>query len=809
MQFTPESIEAGYRSCRRMTRRAGSSFPAAFVLLPPAKHRAMDALYAFLRYSDDLADNPQPGRPPAEALAEWRQALVRALDQECIRHTPCAASLAEKDEDPLQASQRHTECAGYIAAGWALLPAVADVVRRFHIPPEHLLAVLEGIRMDLSPRPYQTFDELAVYCHRVASAVGLACIHIWGFAGRAAGESPVPAALARSAGLALQLTNILRDLAEDARRGRVYLPLDDLAECGYSVDALLAGRATSGFDRLMALQTARAEHFYRQAAELAGWLQPDGRRVFAVILATYHALLRKIERRPRDVLTRRVRLSGPAKLWIACRHGLLAECIRHTPCAVAPAEKRAGCSQPGRRHTACAGYIGPTPTVAVIGGGLAGMAAAVAMARRGLRVELFERSAVLGGRAGAQFDPQTGRWIDRCPHVALGCCTSLVDFLRDVGLGDRLKRQAALHFFGPEGGQYEFARTRCLPAPLHLLPALMRLGFLSRGERCGIARAVPALARTSPADGPHAETMGRWLRRQGQTPGAIRRFWSLLLESALGDTVERVSVAAARKVFVDGLLRRRRDYEMLLPEGPWGQLWQGVGEWLSQRGAKVHIGTRVVRIEAQAGAEAGTSGTRSVPDTLAVLLADGSRRRFDFVVAAVTWRQIRGLLAEGLLDALPGLAAVEDLRPSPITAVHLWFDRPVCPLPHAALVGRLSQWVFCDGHSPAGEQHCRIVVSASHRPALRQRSDVLAEVLADLAAVWPAARHAQLRRWRIVTRPAAVFSAAPLSTGLRPGQRTAVPGLLLAGDWTATGWPATMESAVRSGRLAAAAIVER
>jgi predicted NAD/FAD-binding protein len=664
--------------------------------------------------------------------------------------------------------------------------------------------------------------------------------------------------------VALQLTNILRDLAEDARRGRVYLPLDDLAECGYPVDELLSGRATPGFDRLMALQTARAERFYRQAAELTGWLHPDGRRVFAVILATYRALLRKIERRPRDVLTGRVRLSGPAKLWIACRHGLLGgrrkaeggrwtgagmKGSRHTPCAV-----RGGCS------ASADGTRRVPATVAVIGGGLAGMAAAVAAARRGLRVELFERRERLGGRAGSQFDPQTGRWLDRCPHVALGCCTSLVDFLRDVGLGDRLKRQAALHFFGPEGRQYEFCASRWLPAPLHLLLALMRLGFLSRGERWGIARAVLALARTAPADHPGAETMGRWLRRQGQTRRAVESFWSLLLESALGDTVERVSVAAARKVFVDGLLRSRRGYEMLLPEGPWGELWQGVGGWLTGRGARIHLGTRVVRIEPDAGGEqetapiygsgpAGAShqsdlvpppssvdtlgataglsssaentvgqanrGTRCfrpvgalAPAPLAVLLSDGSRRRFDFVVAAVAWRQVRPLLAEGLLDALPGLAAVEDLRPSPITAVHLWFDRPVCPLPHAALVGRLSQWVFRDGSSPAGEHHCQVVVSASHALAGRRRNDVLAEVLADLAAVWPVARQAQLLHWRIITRPAAVFSAAPGSSRLRPGQRTAVPNLLLAGDWTATGWPATMEGAVRSGRLAAAAILE-
>jgi phytoene synthase len=190
---------------------------------------------------------------------------------------------------------------------------VADTVRRYQIPPEQLFAVLDGVTMDLVPRRYQTFDELAVYCQRVASAVGIACIHIWGFT---SAEAYGPA---RSAGLALQLTNILRDLREDARRDRVYLPLDDLAACGYSIDDLRAGTVNGAFHRLMELEIGRAEAFFGEAAELPRWLHRDGRRVFGLMMSAYHALLLRIQQRPEEVFLRRVRLGRMRRLWLAAR----------------------------------------------------------------------------------------------------------------------------------------------------------------------------------------------------------------------------------------------------------------------------------------------------------------------------------------------------------------------------------------------------------------------------------------------------------------------------------------------------------
>jgi 15-cis-phytoene synthase len=297
MNLSADVIAASHRACRILTGEAGSNFPAAFRLLPRAKRQAMYALYVFMRYSDDLADDPPPDQSPCEALLQWRSAFEHSLKGDLEIAAP---KIGEID-----------------LVGRVILPAVADTVREFRIPPESLLAVLDGVEMDLQPRVYATWDDLAVYCERVASAVGLACIHIWGFNGdEALGPS-------RSAGLALQLTNILRDIREDAQRGRVYIPREDMRVCGYSAEELCGGVVTPAFLRLMDLEIGRAERLYREAAELTRWLHRDGLRIYGLMMATYHALLAAIRRRPADVFVRRIRVSRWRKLGLAVRWALL------------------------------------------------------------------------------------------------------------------------------------------------------------------------------------------------------------------------------------------------------------------------------------------------------------------------------------------------------------------------------------------------------------------------------------------------------------------------------------------------------
>ncbi len=321
--------------------------------------------------------------------------------------------------------------------------------------------------------------------------------------------------------------------------------------------------------------------------------------------------------------------------------------------------------------------------VAVVGGGLAGLAAAVALSDRGLHVELFEQGKRLGGRAGSFRDPRTGQLVDHCQHVAMGCCTNLADFCRRTDVADCFRRTRRLHFFGPDGTRCDFAARGWLPAPLHLLPGLLQLKYLSWGERLGIVRTMCHLAR-EPVRGPEdPETIGAWLRRHGQSQRTIDRFWSVVLVSALSETVDRAALTAARKVFVDGFLASRRAYELEVPQIPLGELFAGrVATWLAKHNVAIRLGTRVLQIEGDARR------------ATAVVLPDGTRQAFDLFVAAVPWRRVRSLFTGAMLAAMPALEQLQHIPPAAITAVHLWFDRPIMPLPHAVLVGRLSQWVW-------------------------------------------------------------------------------------------------------------------
>lgn len=271
-------LDRSYALCGRVARRAAKNFYYSFLLLPRAQRRAMCALYAFLRRTDDLGDNDSAVDVRRAALLRWRESLERAL-----RGT---------FDDPL-------------------LPALADTVARYDISPAHLQAVIDGVEMDLVNTSYATFDELEVYCERVASAVGLACVRIWGCRDPRADEP------ARQCGIALQLTNILRDVHEDLRYGRVYLPQEDLLRYEYPIEALRRGERDGRFRALMRFEVERAEGYYERGAALARYLEGDSRAIFWTMISTYRALLDEIKRRDGDVLSSRVRLTAWRKWRIA------------------------------------------------------------------------------------------------------------------------------------------------------------------------------------------------------------------------------------------------------------------------------------------------------------------------------------------------------------------------------------------------------------------------------------------------------------------------------------------------------------
>ena len=428
--------------------------------------------------------------------------------------------------------------------------------------------------------------------------------------------------------------------------------------------------------------------------------------------------------------------------------------------------------------------------VLIIGGGLAGLAAASALAARGFQITLLESRNRLGGRAGSFEYSATGRLVDACQHVSMGCCTNFAHFCRTVGIDPYLEVQPRLYFMTPDG-RVSRMQSAPWPAPLHLARSFLGLHFFTPMEKLRIAWGLLALKRfTSSQDPPFHD----WLMKNHQTPATIANFWGLVLTSALNESPERIGLRYARKVFVDAFLRHPRGFEVELPTVPLGRLYgDELTRWLTTHGVQVQLNSAV------------KSMTIEDEQVTSLQMRDGSIQQADHYIAAVPFDRLLGLLPEAVVDRHVEFSRLRRLETSPITSLHLWLDRPVLPLPHVVLVGCVGQWVF-RRQDELGE-YLQVVISAARQFRGLGHDEVQRQVLDELGRLFPKMRQATIRHCRVVTEHSATFSAMPGVDELRPKQTTPIANLFLAGDWTATGWPATMEGAVRSGYLAAEAIL--
>jgi zeta-carotene desaturase len=416
------------------------------------------------------------------------------------------------------------------------------------------------------------------------------------------------------------------------------------------------------------------------------------------------------------------------------------------------------------------------PSAIVIGGGLAGLSAAAALGSAGFRVAVFESRPFLGGRATSfplAPSDDASEHIDNCQHVLLRCCVNLLDFYTRLGVRDRIQFYREFYFIEP-GGRVSTLRRGALPAPLHFTESFLRMRCLSAGDKLSIARGLLALRHErTRRDDLDRITMLDWLREKRQTPRAIERFWRQVLVSAINEDVDRLAARHGFQVFWLGFLARADGYEMGVPAVPLGELYQ----------AKLWREIGDVTMRMRAPVELIDAGG---------ITAGGEHHTADYYVCALPFERLAAL----------GLTAPA-FEHSPITGIHLWFDRPVTDLPHATLLDRTLQWMF----NKSEGRYLQLVVSASRELAGKSRQEIVALALDELNEFFPGVRHARLEKAHVIKELRATFSAAPGTEALRPTAETSRPELFLAGDWTRSGWPATMEGAVRSGYLAAEAIM--
>ena len=438
---------------------------------------------------------------------------------------------------------------------------------------------------------------------------------------------------------------------------------------------------------------------------------------------------------------------------------------------------------------------GTTADVAVIGAGTAGLAAAVALAKGGARVVLLERRPFVGGRAYSYAHPALAETIDS-QHVILGCCSNFTDLLAQAGAADSIRWYDDLCFLEPQScgaPRRSWLRPGPLPAPSHKTLSFLSVPMLSLGDKVGIARGLMHFLRGYPAT--DEESFAAWLKRTGQTERAIRHFWEPIVAGALNDVFERCSTKYAGKVFHESFLRSNEAGRLGIPAAPLSEFFEPVVQLAFDLGADVR---------ANCGVEALTPN----PDHTWTITTRAGQITTRNVILATAFCQTQELLR----PIGPALDFNYDkFVAAPITTIHLWYDREVTDLDHAVLLDTRIQWMFHKSRIrrwPAEQgSYLELVISASWPEIEMSREEVLASALREVELFFPRIREAKLMKSAVLKEARATFSVTPGLDQYRPQQRTGLPGLYLAGDWTATEWPSTMEGAIRSGRLAAGEII--
>lgn len=439
----------------------------------------------------------------------------------------------------------------------------------------------------------------------------------------------------------------------------------------------------------------------------------------------------------------------------------------------------------------------PQKSAVVIGGGLAGLAASTVLVENDFRVTLLERRPFLGGRATSYpATPQNpdSEYVDNCQHVLTRGCVHLIDFYRRLGVLDAIRFYDQFSFLD-ERRRLSVLRGSFLPAPFHFLPSFLFFRALPFGDRIRVGTAMLRMLRQQDhPDELDRITMLEWLRKSGQTPRAIELFWRTVLVSALNEDLEKASAKYGLKVFLDGFLNNRTAYEMGVPAVDLSRLYTEpcLKAIETQGKGKVRMRSTVTEMNIDA-------------DVISSLVtSDGDRIEADYFISTVPPDALLKMLPAETIDRHKYFHACRRFEYSPITAVYFWFDREITPLPHVAFPGRPIQWLFNKGNG-----HVGLVVSASRELLETGRPEIVDLAYRELCAAIPETANARLTKSIVIKEPYATFSCSPGADEYRPDQESPIRNFYVAGDWTRTGWPPTMEGAVRSGYRCAELILRK
>ena len=474
----------------------------------------------------------------------------------------------------------------------------------------------------------------------------------------------------------------------------------------------------------------------------------------------------------------------------------------------------------------------PKPEIVVLGGGISGIATAQHLMDQGYPVTLVEARRFLGGRVFSFPDHQAGVSVDNGQHVIVGCCTYFIELLKRLDTFHRWYLQPRLKLrISDRRGKVGFLAASALPAPFHLLPSLLGYPHLRAWDKIRVLAAL-GLAKFTNRHQSHLEEISfyQWLRQCGQSDEAIRMLWNLIVMPILNDDVRDVSAAMGLMVIQEGMLAGLHSADMgYATDGLLPCLGGPAEEQLSAGGVKLLLGRAVRRLLLEDGRIAGAE------------LTSGGTVTGQIYVSALPSEMLCRILPETVLDQ-PFFHGLKELQTSPIVNLHLWYDRPVMEESFCAFVDSPLQWVFNktkimragaqdeDGigskpaasrHEPSpdnpdlstsseglseGGQYICVSLSAAWDYIDQPREELVPQIMAEIAQVFPMAREAVVQRAIVIKQRQATFRCVPGAGNRRPGSRTPIPNLFLAGEWTDTGWPSTMESAARSGYNAAQAI---